>query len=158
MTKLTQNQHTILETLEAAGGPMPCAELAKAFADQDAFATDLEALVDTGFVSRKARSLTITEIGLAARAPAKEARSGDKTSDPTATNRPANAPTKKDQLKLLLKRPEGITVPDLASALEWLPHTTRAALTGLKKTGCVIDKLPPLVGSRSSHYRLVEAD
>jgi hypothetical protein len=158
MTKLTQNQHTILEALETAGGPMPAAELAKAFADQDAFTSDLETLVDTGFVSRKARSLTITEIGLAARTPAKQVRSGDKTSDATAKNQPTKAPTKKDQLKLLLKSSDGITVPDLAAALEWLPHTTRAALTGLKKTGCVIDKLPPLVGSRSSRYQLVETD
>jgi len=158
MTKLTQNQHTILEALEAAGGPMPSAELAKAFAEQDAFTSDLEALVDTGFVSRKARSLTITEIGLAARAPAKEGLISDKTSDRTPVNQPTKAPTKKDQLKSLLKSPEGITVPDLAAALEWLPHTTRAALTGLKKAGCVIDKLPPLVGSRSSRYQLVEAD
>tara|TARA_R110000868_G_scaffold275449_1_gene535179 strand:- start:166 stop:273 length:108 start_codon:yes stop_codon:yes gene_type:complete len=34
----------------------------------------------------------------------------------------------------------------------------RAALTGLKKAGYVIDKLPPLVGSRSSRYQLVETD
>ena len=33
----------------------------------------------------------------------------------------------------LLSRPEGATIDDLLSATGWLPHTTRAALTGLRK-------------------------
>jgi hypothetical protein len=35
----------------------------------------------------------------------------------------------------LLSRPEGATIDDLLSATSWLPHTTRAALTGLRKEG-----------------------
>ena len=35
----------------------------------------------------------------------------------------------------LLARPEGATLDQLVSATGWLPHTTRAALTGLKKKG-----------------------
>jgi hypothetical protein len=38
----------------------------------------------------------------------------------------------------LLRRPEGATLDDLVAATSWLPHTTRAALTGLKKKGHVI--------------------
>jgi hypothetical protein len=34
-----------------------------------------------------------------------------------------------------LSRPEGATIDDLLSATMWLPHTTRAALTGLRKEG-----------------------
>jgi len=35
----------------------------------------------------------------------------------------------------MLQRQEGATVDQLAVATGWLPHTTRAALTGLKKKG-----------------------
>lgn len=35
----------------------------------------------------------------------------------------------------LLTRPNGATLPDLIAATDWLPHTTRAALTGLRKKG-----------------------
>ncbi len=35
----------------------------------------------------------------------------------------------------LLRRSEGATIPNLIEATGWLPHTTRAALTGLRKRG-----------------------
>lgn len=35
----------------------------------------------------------------------------------------------------LLQRPSGATLDELVAATGWLPHTTRAALTGLKKKG-----------------------
>jgi hypothetical protein len=35
----------------------------------------------------------------------------------------------------LLRRSEGATLLQLMEATEWLPHTTRAALTGLRKRG-----------------------
>ena len=38
----------------------------------------------------------------------------------------------------LLQRTEGATIDQLSSATGWLPHTTRAALTGLKKKGHVV--------------------
>ena len=40
----------------------------------------------------------------------------------------------------LLQRTDGATLGDLVAATGWLPHTTRAALTGLRKKGHVIDK------------------
>ena len=40
----------------------------------------------------------------------------------------------------LLRRTEGATLTELVDATGWLPHTTRAALTGLRKKGHVIDK------------------
>jgi hypothetical protein len=42
-------------------------------------------------------------------------------------------PTKTKKVLSLLKRPEGATLNELVEATGWLPHTTRAALTGLKK-------------------------
>jgi len=38
----------------------------------------------------------------------------------------------------LLSRAEGATINQLTAATGWLPHTARAALTGLKKKGNVI--------------------
>jgi DNA-binding IclR family transcriptional regulator len=40
----------------------------------------------------------------------------------------------------LLRRENGATLAELVDATGWLPHTTRAALTGLRKKGHVLDK------------------
>ncbi len=40
----------------------------------------------------------------------------------------------------LLRRPQGATLTELIDATGWLPHTTRAALTGLRKKGHCLDK------------------
>ena len=40
----------------------------------------------------------------------------------------------------LLRREGGATIEQLADAMGWLPHTTRAALTGLRKRGFGIDR------------------
>jgi hypothetical protein len=55
----------------------------------------------------------------------------------------AKAPTPRAGSKLsqvidLLKRPNGATILHLTQATGWLPHTTRAALTGLRKRGYAV--------------------
>jgi hypothetical protein len=51
-------------------------------------------------------------------------------------SKPAVASTTKTAVVLeLLRRSEGVTLDQLVAATGWLPHTTRAALTGLKKKG-----------------------
>lgn len=40
----------------------------------------------------------------------------------------------------LLERTEGATLAELIEATDWLPHTTRAALTGLRKKGHAITR------------------
>jgi len=45
------------------------------------------------------------------------------------------ASTKRAQLINLLERPEGASVAEIGQRLGWLPHTVRAAITGLRKTG-----------------------
>ena len=47
--------------------------------------------------------------------------------------------TKRDQLAALLLRDEGATLDQMIAATGWLPHTTRAALSGLRKAGYAID-------------------
>ena len=49
---------------------------------------------------------------------------------------PADKPRSKAALVLdLLRRDSGATLEQLVAATGWLPHTTRAALTGIKKKG-----------------------
>ena len=48
--------------------------------------------------------------------------------------------TKRAAVVALLRRDDGATLADLIDATGWLPHTTRAALTGLRKKGHVIEK------------------
>lgn len=64
------------------------------------------------------------------------AREGKGTKSPKITKpltgRPAT--TKMSQLEALLRRPEGATIKQLVSALDWLPHSVRGAISGsLKK-------------------------
>ena len=40
----------------------------------------------------------------------------------------------------LLQRDSGATLDELVDATGWLPHTTRAALTGLRQKGFVLTK------------------
>lgn len=48
--------------------------------------------------------------------------------------------TKSSLLLDLLRREDGATLAELVDATGWLPHTTRAALTGLRKKGHVLAK------------------
>jgi predicted ArsR family transcriptional regulator len=68
----------------------------------------------------------------AAKRPRKMAR------EPKSEDAYKATPKQESKTKLvlgMLQRPEGATVDQLAVATGWLPHTTRAALTGLKKKG-----------------------
>jgi hypothetical protein len=62
------------------------------------------------------------------------------TAAPVATaSSPPVKLTKRDQLAALLLRAEGATLDQMIAAMGWLPHTTRAALTGLRKSGYAVD-------------------
>lgn len=61
------------------------------------------------------------------------------TVEPTATDMAKiRAGTKQALLVDLLKGDAGASLADLAAATDWLPHTVRAALTGLRKRGFTI--------------------
>jgi len=51
--------------------------------------------------------------------------------------------TRAAQLVAMLKRKTGATLDDIVKATNWQPHTTRAALTGLKKRGYEITSEKP---------------
>ena len=63
----------------------------------------------------------------------------DEIAGPTRTHRveptPAKPFSKSNLVLQMLQRSEGATIAQLVAATGWLPHTTRAALTGLKKKG-----------------------
>ena len=61
-----------------------------------------------------------------------------KTARKSNSTAPAQT-TKRNQLAALLVRDEGATIKEMINATGWLPHTVRAALTGLKKLGYGID-------------------
>jgi hypothetical protein len=60
--------------------------------------------------------------------------------------------TKKSQLIGLLRQKDGATLAAISSGLGWLLHTTRAAITGLRKGGLRIETSTSDEGTR---YRLV---
>ncbi|MDP2377505.1 DUF3489 domain-containing protein [Reyranella sp.] len=64
------------------------------------------------------------------------ARESKGTKSPKIGKPPAAKPssTKLSQLEALLRRPEGATIKQLVSELDWLPHSVRGAISGsLKK-------------------------
>ena len=62
--------------------------------------------------------------------------SSDKSEVSLATSSVDEArPTKAGLVLTLLKREQGATLAEIIAATSWLPHTTRAALTGLRKKG-----------------------
>jgi hypothetical protein len=67
---------------------------------------------------------------------------------------PAPRQTKAALVLALLGRGEGATLSELVQATGWLPHTTRAALTGLRKKGRTLDKSKR---DGATCYRIVEA-
>ena len=63
------------------------------------------------------------------------------TADVSAATASLSAPrggTKLARILELLQRDCGATLEELIAATDWLPHTTRAALTGLRKRGCAV--------------------
>jgi hypothetical protein len=54
-----------------------------------------------------------------------------------------------------LQRADGATILDLTQATGWLPHTTRAALTGLRKRGYAV--IRERIGAGGSVYRISDA-
>ena len=78
---------------------------------------------------------------------ARQPKTSDNANITPASSRPLAAPVTEDKrpskiaaVVSLLERANGATLAELVAATGWLPHTTRAALTGLKKKDHVITK------------------
>jgi hypothetical protein len=87
-------------------------------------------------------------------APQPEAKN---VTSPDEDDNPARVAIPRDDSKLALvikhlQRANGATIVDLTQATGWLPHTTRAALTGLRKRGYAV--IRERVGAADSVYRI----
>jgi len=116
-----------------------------------------------------ALSLRLTAAGLKAIAvdePSEEAIGANETAQPKTSGSPddvgrethAVAPRDGSKLALvidLLRRPDGASIVDLTEATGWLPHTTRAALTGLRKRGYAVVR--ERIEAGDSVYRISHA-
>jgi len=69
--------------------------------------------------------------------------------------KPAKRETKRAQLVKLLRRKTGADVPAISEKMGWQPHSTRAALTGLRKAGFELEATKPEKGG-PSRYRIVK--
>ncbi len=63
--------------------------------------------------------------------------------------------TQKAQLIQILSRKAGADVATISAKFNWQPHSTRAALTGLRKSGYVLDAEKP-GGGKPLRYRIVD--
>jgi hypothetical protein len=70
-----------------------------------------------------------------------------------ATPRAPRIGTKLAQAIEMLRAPEWATIVQLSEAMGWLPHTTRAVLTGLRKRGYSLT-FDRSAGARGSAYRI----
>jgi Protein of unknown function (DUF3489) len=66
--------------------------------------------------------------------------------------------TKQALIISLLRQDGGATLQDLMDATGWLPHTTRAALTGLRRKGLSLDKSKNAEGLTTYHIVSDAAD
>ena len=76
---------------------------------------------------------------------------------PSATP-PATVPKRKTKATLLremLEAPAGASAQSIMAATGWQAHTVRAALSGLRKSGCVLDRS---TGPDGTVYVIVRAD
>jgi hypothetical protein len=78
----------------------------------------------------------------------------------SATDRPENRPefrtgSKQALILAMLRKKGGASLSELQSATGWLPHTTRAALTGLRKRGHILSRERD--EKRGSVYRIEAA-
>lgn len=70
-------------------------------------------------------------------------------------NQQTKSRTQKAQLIQMRSRKAGADVVSTSDKFGWLPHTTRAALTGLRKSGYKLDAEMPGSG-KPLRYRIVD--
>ena len=73
----------------------------------------------------------------------------------TSPNTPKE--TKSTAIQRLLTRKSGATVASLQKATGWQAHSVRAVLSTLRKSGYIIDKVPPKTDNGAVVYRITGA-
>lgn len=88
--------------------------------------------------------------------PAQPAGSASTNTILTSQSHTLPRPGSKQALLLsLMLCQQGASLAEMMEATGWLPHTTRAALTGLRQRGCTIERFASADGS--STYRITNA-
>lgn len=78
----------------------------------------------------------------------------DVSSGTMKTEAPARTESKKDRLISMLRRDGGTTIAEISASLSWQPHTTRAAITGLRKSGHEVETIKSADGTSGLIYRI----
>ena len=76
--------------------------------------------------------------------------------EPTNLSQSLRKTSKLSQVIVLLAREDGVTIGYISNEMGWLPHTTRATLTGLRKRGLNIVR-QSMEGQKSSIYRIASS-
>jgi len=97
----------------------------------------IAALITAGFAEERDGSAFATRSGLLAIGVAPD-DGGAEVPSPVAAV--PSSTTKSATVVSLLQREHGASLPELIAVTGWLPHTTRAALTGLRKKGHTIER------------------
>lgn len=92
---------------------------------------------------------------LSAQAAAQSGPGSEGTDAATASDRPRGI-TKRAMLITMLERAQGASVAEIGQRLGWLPHTVRAAITGLRHAGREVTRNKDQNGQ--SVYRLAPAE
>lgn len=72
----------------------------------------------------------------------------------TKTTPSARTEKKETRLIQMLRTDDGSTIAAISAALAWQPHTTRAAITGLRKAGHKVETAKPADGGSGLIYRI----
>lgn len=86
-----------------------------------------------------------------------EVPSGNSPTEPTPGQSPTSSPrsgSKQEALIERLRQENGATIDELTTDFGWLPHTTRAVISGLRKKGYAVENIRQ---DGLSRYRIVEA-
>ena len=70
---------------------------------------------------------------------------------------PKPSETKAATLRRLLNRKAGADLSALQKATGWQAHSVRAALSGLRRAGYTIDRVPPKTDGGTAVYRITAA-
>lgn len=76
------------------------------------------------------------------------------TSMPETAPHPVHPKTKRALVQELLRREDGATLAELMTATGWQAHSVRAALTGLRKSGSVLEKS---IRNGATCYQILDA-
>lgn len=74
--------------------------------------------------------------------------------DITTETQPAGRVTRREALHQALATEQGASIQELCATFGWQPHSARAALSGLRKSGTAVDRILPATAGGEARYRV----